>query len=283
MGQLLQRLQESGLAAYQYQSDGRNSHITAPMKFPDLSFLPPEISLHVLSHLDATDLCLAACVWNELGNDEVLWQSLCKTSWGCVSIYHVARKHGDFSYRKLYLVLDEATLTFNADPFGGEDYLIKRGLVDNCPMEIAKFIQTTKKIKSEPKRRFLEKRRDVLDCVMQLQNYENQFLPNAMRKLFRHISAPRERGSYLEHIIDRFAERFCSCNPKLGLEKDAVYVLCFSLIMLSVDLSSPHVRNKMSKREFIKNTKRAATGVNEDLVGDLYDNVYLVGHVAAAM
>ena len=61
---------------------------------------------------------------------------------------------------------------------------------------------------------------------------------------------------------------------------DLVYVLCYSLIMLSVDLCSPQVKNKMSKREFIKNTKRATLGVDEDLAGHLYDNIYLIGHVA---
>ena len=40
-----------------------------------------------------------------------------------------------------------------------------------------------------------------------------------MRKLFRQICAPKERGSYLEQLIDKFAERFCRCNPTLGLEK----------------------------------------------------------------
>jgi F-box protein 8 len=35
--------------------------------------LPLELSLAVLSHLDATDLCLAGCVWNDLAHDEMLW------------------------------------------------------------------------------------------------------------------------------------------------------------------------------------------------------------------
>ena len=61
---------------------------------------------------------------------------------------------------------------------------------------------------------------------------------------------------------------------------EAVYVVCFSLIMLSVDLSSPHVKNKMSKREFIRNTRQAAEGISDDLAGHLYDNIYLIGHVA---
>ena len=44
--------------------------------------------------------------------------------------------------------------------------------------------------------------------------------------------------------------------------------MCFSLILLSVDLSSPHVKNKMSKREFIRNTRGAvgAEGDNRSLV-----------------
>lgn len=274
MGQLLQRLHAA------------NGHVepgaVIPVKFPDLSKLPPEISLLVLSHLNATDLCLAACVWDKLGKDELLWQSLCKNSWGSVSVYRRCRHDPKFSYRKLYLALDEATLTFNGDPFQGEEYLISKGLVDNNPMELAKFVHTANGIKPELRRIYLHKRPDVLDCVIQLQNYENQFLPNAMRKLFSTISAPAERGTYLEQIIDKFSERFCSCNPSLGLQKDVVYVLCFSLIMLSVDLSSPHVKNKMSKREFIKNTKGATAGVDEDLAGHLYDNIYLVGHVACS-
>lgn len=61
---------------------------------------------------------------------------------------------------------------------------------------------------------------------------------------------------------------------------DAVYVLCYSLILLSIDLASPHVKNKMSKREFIRNTRRAAQNISEEFVGHLYDNIYLVGHVA---
>lgn len=42
--------------------------------FIDLEMLPPELSITILSYLNATDLCLASCVWQELGNDEYLWQ-----------------------------------------------------------------------------------------------------------------------------------------------------------------------------------------------------------------
>ncbi len=52
--------------------------------------------------------------------------------------------------------------------------------------------------------------------------------------------------------------------------------------MLSVDLTSPHVKNKMSKREFIRNLRRAVprAEVSDELLGHMYDNIYLSGHVA---
>ena len=79
--------------------------------------------------------------------------------------------------------------------------------------------------------------------------------------------------------------------------------MCFSLILLSVDLTSPHVKNKMSKREFIRNTRNAVVPGNvnnnnnnnvinnnnnvnnarssrDDLYGEMYDNVFLRGHVS---
>ncbi|XP_061164280.1 F-box only protein 8-like [Saccostrea echinata] len=272
MGQILRRHLES-------QNEVENNQVVATT-FPNLAELPPEISMAILSHLDATDLCLAACVWDNLANDDVLWMGLCKASWGYASVYKYIRQPVKLSYKKLFLLLDEASLTFNGNPFEGEEYLFKRGIMENNALEMAKFLHFTNKIKPDKKREYLDMRRDVLDHLLQLQNFQNQFLPNALRKLFGNISAPNNRGEYLTDIIDKFSDRFCLCNPKLGLDKDTVFVLCFSLIMLSVDLSSPAVKNKMSKREFIKNTRRAAQNVDDDLAGDLYDNVYLIGHVA---
>lgn len=94
--------------------------------------LPLELSLTVLSHLNATDLCLAGCVWNDLACDELLWMGyglhihfikkwypqiyyvpfldrLCR-NWG----YHHSPNKIQ-SYRKLYLILDEGSLIFCAD------------------------------------------------------------------------------------------------------------------------------------------------------------------------
>lgn len=271
--------------------------------FPDLDKIPPELSLQILKYLNATDLCLAACVWQSLANDDTLWQGLCKSTWGHASCYEnnqsammitdVEDKDttrtalnnnpnniNDEKFRNIFMRLDEATLTFNVEWRKGLDYLIREHLVDDDPMEIAKFVNSTQKLSLEQKEKLFKEKKAVLDNVIRLQNYENQFLPTALRKFFSQIKAPKDRNSYLTSLVEKFSGRFVSCNPQLDLTEDAVFILCFSLIMLSVDLSSPAVKNKMSKREFIRNTRYALPSVTSDFTGHLYDNVYLNGNIA---
>ena len=52
----------------------RNRHSQCQLtSFSDLHELPPELGTLVLSNLNATDLCLASCVWNDLASTELLW------------------------------------------------------------------------------------------------------------------------------------------------------------------------------------------------------------------
>jgi len=277
-------------------------------KIPNLTDLPPELSIQVLSHLNATDLCLAACVWQQLATDEILWSGLCRSTWQYATIYSEMRVNGQdddidddddndededgdsvmreesrvsnvISYRRLFLLLDEASLTFNADPELGIAYLLKHKLVADDAEEIARFFNGTSRIHKHQKKLYLEKRHDVLRQLVQLQDF-NGFLPNRLREFFqRTCHAPNARNEYLTILIDQFSNRFTTCNSNLGLNKDTIFILCYSLIMLSVDLGSPHVKNKMSKREFIRNLRHAAPDVNDEYTGHLYDNVYLIGHV----
>ncbi|CAF5223266.1 unnamed protein product, partial [Rotaria magnacalcarata] len=63
MGQLLDR-------NYVESISSGNNQVT---KISDISQLPPELALAILKNLNATDLCLAACVWHTLASDEILW------------------------------------------------------------------------------------------------------------------------------------------------------------------------------------------------------------------
>lgn len=253
--------------------------------FVDLRFLPPEISLKILSNLNATDLCLASCVWHNLACDDLLWQGLCKTTWPFCSAYTNGVLNRGMSYRHLYLRLDEARLTFNADAFEGINYLFKFQLLDDNLEDISNFLHYSCGLDPIQKRRLLESRPALIDALINLKDYHNHSLPNALRKLFIEIPAPLTSSialDFISKLVNVFSARFIQCNPALGLTRDHVYLLCFSMIMLSADLWSPHIKNKMSKREFIRNTRQVVRSVRDEFLGHLYDNVYIVGHVVLA-
>ena len=126
------------------------------------------------------------------------------------------RQMRDLPMRKVYLKLDEGTLTFNSDPHEGMRYFIDHGLVADTPASIAAFFDSTLKLDKGQVRNFLQGRKDVVDCMIELQNYKNDFLPNALRKCFSKLEAPSDRGTYLWQLLDSFSKRFCQCNPQLG-------------------------------------------------------------------
>ncbi|KAJ7327752.1 F-box only protein 8 [Desmophyllum pertusum] len=247
--------------------------------FPDLSHFPPEVAVSVLSHLNATDLCLAACVWKQLADNELLWLSLSKATWGYTSAYK-RRHQGKRSFKELYMLLDEGTCLFNFDPHQGMIYLVRHNVLEDSIVEIAKFINCTGALYGKSVREYLNTRRDVLQEIVNMQNYEGVLLSVALRQFFERVYPPDQRGEFLDTILNKFSIQFCATNPNTTFTPESVFILCHSLILLSVDLSSPHVKNKMSKREFIKNLRGLVQGPGTEYLGDLYDNVYLEGHIA---
>jgi len=272
----------------------------------DLKEFPPEIALSILSKLDATDLCLASCVWQDLAEDEVLWKRLCYSRWSYTSAYsnttqlmtsHDSNNSNNNNkktnnkcstttkrkpvYKSLYLLLDEASLIYSFRPHQGVKYLIDNHVVLDEPLELAKLIHGTSVFYGRSTQLFLKDRHDVLDAFVQLQLFAGVSLCDSIRHYFMKVHPPEDRGSFLEVLVEKFSARFHECNPECGLSRENIALLCYSLLLLSVDLYSPHVKNKMSKREFIRNNRQVMDDVSTDVLSDMYDDVYLNGHVVA--
>ncbi|VDN29367.1 unnamed protein product [Dibothriocephalus latus] len=147
----------------------------AGTKSLDLAHLPPELAFDILSYLNATDLYLAACVWWNLASDEVLWQGLCRATWPFCSAYKTWTEQPNFSFRILFLRLDEARLTFNIDgievgnlwkkktqfiylDFQGIKYLQKYEILNDETDDLAMFLHSAPGLDPVQKRRFLETR-----------------------------------------------------------------------------------------------------------------------------
>nr|CDS28285.1 F box only protein 8 [Hymenolepis microstoma] len=246
----------------------------------DLQDLPPELALAILSYLNPTDLYLASGVWWDLASSETLWRGLCRNYWPFCSAYENWHQKPDFSFRILFLRLDEARLTFNSDAFEGMRYLHENKLLKNDVQHIALYLHVTPGLNPDQKRRYLEANLEILDALISLKNFCGKFLPNALRDLCAELLNPMDISqNFIPHLLERFSVQFVRCNGNLGFRPDMVYVLCISLLMLSKDFASPQIKNKMSKREFIRNTRQAVPSANIDLLGQLYDNVYVEGDI----
>lgn len=92
----------------------------------------------------------------------------------------------------------------------------------------------------------------------------------ALRKLLMAVSLPKETQQ-IDRVMEAFAKRYVACNPKLFSSSDQVYILAFSIIMLHTDAFNKHNRGKMSRADYVKNTRM--DGVPNEVLEYIYDNV----------
>ncbi len=52
----------------------------------------------------------------------------------------------------------------------------------------------------------------------------------------------------IDRLMEKFAERYVSCNPDAFKSADVAYVLAYSVILLNTDAHNPQVKNKMTKQ-----------------------------------
>ena len=96
-------------------------------------------------------------------------------------------------------------------------------------------------------------------------------LDDAIRRLLGGFRLPGE-AQKIDRIMEKFAQRYCCCNPSVFRAADVAYVLAFSVIMLNTDAHNPGVKNKMSRDGFIRNNRGIDNG--EDLDPELLKGIY---------
>ncbi|KAJ7456682.1 hypothetical protein FB451DRAFT_1276828 [Mycena latifolia] len=92
----------------------------------------------------------------------------------------------------------------------------------------------------------------------------------ALRKLLMHVGLPRETQQ-IDRVMEAFAGRYLECNPNIFTSDDHPYILAFSLIMLHTDAFNKSNKRKMTKADYIKNTR--LPGVPSEVLDCFYDNI----------
>ncbi|KAK7463748.1 hypothetical protein VKT23_005685 [Stygiomarasmius scandens] len=112
--------------------------------------------------------------------------------------------------------------------------------------------------------------------VQALRSYIGRFdfaddpLDVALRRLLMDVGLPRETQQ-IDRVMEAFASRYYQSHPKLFISEDHPYILAFSLIMLHTDAFNKSNKRKMTKQDYIKNTR--LPGVAPEILDCFYDNI----------
>ncbi|KAL5698166.1 Nucleolar GTP-binding protein 2 [Ranunculus cassubicifolius] len=159
--------------------------------------------------------------------------------------------------RKLLLAADH----FNRDEKKGLEYLKMAHLVPDPPdpKALAYFYRFTPGIDKDKIGDYLgdpdEFNIEVLKEFTYTFEFSGMILDNALRTFLETFRLPGE-SQKIQRILEAFSDRFYDQqSSELFVSKDAVFILCYSLIMLNTDQHNPQVKRKMTEEEFIRNNR----------------------------
>ncbi|PIN23786.1 Guanine nucleotide exchange factor [Handroanthus impetiginosus] len=161
--------------------------------------------------------------------------------------------------RRAYkLELQEGISLFNRKPKKGIEFLINANKVGNSAEEIAAFLKNASGLNKTLIGDYLGEREDlslkVMHAYVDSFDFQGMEFDEAIRVFLQGFRLPGE-AQKIDRIMEKFAERYCKCNPKAFTSADTAYVLAYSVIMLNTDAHNPMVKNKMSAEDFIRNNR----------------------------
>ncbi|OWM64955.1 hypothetical protein CDL15_Pgr028673 [Punica granatum] len=181
--------------------------------------------------------------------------------------------------RRAYkLELQEGISLFNRKPKKGIEFLINANKVGNSPEEIASFLKNASGLNKTLIGDYLGEREDlslkVMHAYVDSFDFQGMEFDEAIRAFLQGFRLPGE-AQKIDRIMEKFAERYCKCNPKAFTSADTAYVLAYSVIMLNTDAHNPMVKNKMSADDFIRNNRGIDDGKDlpEEYLRSLFERI----------
>ncbi|KAI9445134.1 hypothetical protein H4582DRAFT_1913491 [Lactarius indigo] len=111
---------------------------------------------------------------------------------------------------------------------------------------------------------------NALQAYIDRFEFDGDPLDVALRKLLMDVGLPRETQQ-IDRVMEAFASRYLRCNRSLFTSDDHPYILAFSLIMLHTDAFNKSNKRKMTKADYIRNTR--LPGVYPEVLEYYYDNI----------
>lgn len=137
---------------------------------------------------------------------------------------------------------------FNRKPSRGIEFLISTKKVGGSPEEVATFLKNTNGLNETIIGDYLGEREEfplkVMHAYVDSFNFKVMDFGEAIRFFLRGFRLPGE-AQKIDRIMEKFAERYCKCNPGSFTSADTAYVLAYSVIMLNTDAHNNMVKEKV--------------------------------------
>ncbi|KAI1715915.1 sec7 domain-containing protein [Ditylenchus destructor] len=174
-------------------------------------------------------------------------------------------------------IIENGIDLFARKPKQGLAFLQQKGFVGTAPAEIARFFYEEERIDKTVVGDFLgdgnDFNKEVMYAYVDMFDFTGTTIVQALRAILDKFRLPGE-AQKIDRIMEKFASRYCDCNPGLNLfaSADTAYVLSYSIIMLTTDLHNAQVKRKMTKEEYIKMNR----GINDqaDLPDEFLCQIY---------
>lgn len=169
---------------------------------------------------------------------------------------------------------------FNKKPKKGIQFLQERSLLGSSIEEVAKWLIEDERLDKTLVGDFLgdndEHSKAIMCAYIDAKDFSEMDIVAALRFFLEGFRLPGE-AQKIDRLMEKFASRYCDCNPNntLFTSADTVYVLAFSVIMLTTDLHSPQVKNKMTKEQYIKLNRGISDSKDlpEEYLSQIYDEI----------
>lgn len=177
-------------------------------------------------------------------------------------------------------IIEHGIELFNKKPKRGVQYLQDQGMLGSTAEDIAQFLHQEDRLDTTQVGEFLGENikfnKEVMYCYVDQLDFCGRDFVSALRAFLEGFRLPGE-AQKIDRLMEKFAARYLECNQgqTLFASADTAYVLAYSIIMLTTDLHSPQVKNKMTKEQYIKMNR----GINdskdlpEEYLSSIYDEI----------
>ncbi|KAG8002940.1 Brefeldin A-inhibited guanine nucleotide-exchange protein 2 [Nibea albiflora] len=177
-------------------------------------------------------------------------------------------------------IIEHGIELFNKKPKRGIQYLQDQGMLGSTVEDISQFLHQEDRLDTTQVGEYLGENikfnKEVMYCYVDQLDFCGRDFVSALRAFLEGFRLPGE-AQKIDRLMEKFAARYLECNQgqTLFASADTAYVLAYSIIMLTTDLHSPQVKNKMTKEQYIKMNR----GINdskdlpEEYLSSIYDEI----------